>query len=379
MLPNIEIVNWRNKHLIRIEVYSSPNIPHYLKKQGPENGVYVRLGSSNRQADQSIIQELKRIADRQAFDEMPQPKCSVKDIDFEAVQKLFSPKRKLIKKDLENLKIIDWYQKKLVPTVGGILLFGKNRDQMFPDAWIQYARFHGNEKKDLLDQLDIREHLPFAVDQAVDFLKKHALLEGKIEYIRREDRWNIPIEAIREGIINAIIHADYSLQGIAIKIAVFDDRIEISNPGLFVNGITAEDIHDGTSKIRNRVLARIFKEVGLIEQWGTGFLKIRESCEAYGLPNPIIEEKGGPSIRLTLFTQKKSTESILVDIELLNLFKGTECLSTKDLAAKLQLTPRAIRTRLNRLIKLGLLIPISRNINDPTKKYILSNTAEEQL
>ncbi len=167
LLPNIEIVNWRNKSLIRIEVYSSPNVPHYLKKQGEKNGIYVRLGSSNRQADQTMIEELKRIADRQAFDEMTKPNCSIDDIDFEAIEMLFSKKRKLHKKDLTNLKIIDWYQKKLVPTVGGILLFGKNREQIFPDAWIQCARFRGDEKKDLTDQLDIYEHLPFAIDRAV--------------------------------------------------------------------------------------------------------------------------------------------------------------------------------------------------------------------
>ncbi len=163
------------------------------------------------------------------------------------------------------------------------------------------------------------------------------------------------------------------MQGITLKIAIFDNRIEISNPGLFINGITAEDIYDGTSKIRNRVLARIFKELGLIEQWGTGFMKIRESCESYGFPNPIIEEKGGPSIRLTLFTteEKTKTDVTLVDRELLILFKGTDGLSTKDLADKLELTPRSVRTKLNRLVKIGLLVPISQSINDPTKKYIL--------
>lgn len=374
LIPNIEIISWKNKYLIRIEVYPSANIPHFLRKQGEENGVYIRLGSTTRLADKLIIAELKRAATQQSFDEIPKPEYSLNDIDFEAIKELFSPKRQLLQRDLENLKILNSYQKKLVPTIGGILLFGKNREQIFPNAWIQCAKFRGTEKKDLLDQLDIHTHLPIAISQAIDFLKKHAMLEGNIQNIHREDRWNIPMEALREGIVNAIVHADYSLQGITIKIALFDDRIEISNPGLFVNGITLDDIYDGVSKIRNRVLARVFKELGLIEQWGTGFTKIRHACKTYRLPNPIIEEIGGPSVRLTLFTNSNQSPEITpADNELLNLFKGTDGLSTSDLAAKLQLTPRAVRTRINRLVKMGFLVPISRNTHDPIKIYVLKS------
>jgi len=377
LVPNIELVNWKNKQLLRIEVYSSPILPHYLTKHGEEKGVYVRLGSSNRQAGKEIIAELKRIAERQSFDEMPMPKYSLENLDFEAIKEQFSNKINLRKRDLKSLKITDCYQKKVVPTIGGMLLFGKNRTKLFPEAYIQCARFRGNEKGDITDQLEIDKHLPIAAEDSVEFLKKHALLEAKIESIRREDRWSIPLKAIREGIINAIVHRDYSLTGMPIKIARFDDRIEIINPGLLMNGITIEDIHEGVSKIRNRVIARTFKELGLIEQWGTGFRKMQTACAEYMLPGPMIEEIGGPCVRLTIFTETLKEFSEITNItnadkSLLKMLRNSKDLSSKELSEKLNVTTRTIRSRVNKLARMGLLTSISRGLHDPQRKYVLS-------
>ncbi len=86
---------------------------------------------------------------------------------------------------------------------------------------------------------------------------------------------------LREAVINALVHTDYSQHGAPIRIAFFDDRIEIENPGILLPGMTIEDMKDGVSKIRNPVIARIFRELDLIEQWGSGVRRIFK--EAPGL------------------------------------------------------------------------------------------------
>ena len=106
------------------------------------------------------------------------------------------------------------------------------------------------------------------------FLKKHAFRGADLSEIRRKDVWSIPLGILREAVINAIVHADYSQRGAPIRVVFLDDRIEIENPGLFLPGLTLEDIKQGTSKIRNTVIARVFRELHLIEQWGTGVRRI---------------------------------------------------------------------------------------------------------
>ncbi len=110
--------------------------------------------------------------------------------------------------------------------------------------------------------------------------------------IRRKDIWSIPLSILREAIINALIHADYSQRGAPTRISFFDDRIEIENPGILLPGMTIEDVRDGVSKIRNHVIARIFHELNLIEQWGSGVARIFKEAKQLNLPEPEIMEIG---------------------------------------------------------------------------------------
>jgi ATP-dependent DNA helicase RecG len=86
--------------------------------------------------------------------------------------------------------------------------------------------------------------------------------------------------------MNAIVHADYAQQGAPIRIALFDDRIEIENPGLLPFGLTIEDIMQGVSKLRNRVIGRVFHELHLIERWGSGIQRMTSACQEAGLRAP---------------------------------------------------------------------------------------------
>jgi ATP-dependent DNA helicase RecG len=250
-----------------------------MKAEGPENGVYVRLGSTNRQADRELIAELRRTAEGIAFDELSMPQLSIDDLDLAAVKSLLRGDRKLGEEELITLKLLTHEQGRVVPTKGAVLLFGKDRIRYFPDAWIQCGRFMGQDKAEIFDHIELHDHLPQAVESIMLFLKKHAMRGADFSEIRRKDVWSIPLGILREVVINALVHADYSQRGAPTRIAFFDDRIEVENPGILLPGMTIEDMKQGVSKIRNSVIARIFRELDLIEQWGSGVRRIFKEAE----------------------------------------------------------------------------------------------------
>jgi len=292
LVPNIELVTIQGKTLLVVEVFVSGTRPHWINAEGVENGVYVRLGSTNRQADRELIAELHRSAEGMPFDEMPMPDLSIDDIELAEARELFVGISDLNEQSLLTLKLLTHHQGRLVPTKGAILLFGKQRNMYFPDAWVQCGRFIGTDKSNIFDHIDIRDNLPKAVESIMQFLKKHAMRGADFSEIRRKDVWSIPLSILREAIINALIHADYSQRGAPTRISFFDDRIEIENPGILLPGLTIEDVRQGISKIRNHVIARVFHELNLIEQWGSGVNRIFSEAKEQNLPEPEIMEIG---------------------------------------------------------------------------------------
>src|SRR5256885_3973776 len=121
--------------------------------------------------------------------------------------------------------------------------------------------------------------------------------------VRREEHWSVPPVAVREAIINAVVHADYSQRGAPIRISIFDDRLEVENPGLLPFGVTVEDLPRGISKLRNRVIGRVFHALGLIEQWGSGIQRMTAACRDAGLAAPVFEEIG-TRFRVTIHTER---------------------------------------------------------------------------
>ncbi|MDP2877524.1 MAG: putative DNA binding domain-containing protein, partial [Holophaga sp.] len=169
LVPNVELVTIDDKTLLVVEVFLSGQRPHWLKAEGAEQGVYVRLGSTNRQADSALIAELQRSADGISYDELPMPELGVVDLDMDAALRLFSGVRKLDEQALVTLRLLTSCQGRLVPTKGAILLFGKQRMLHFPDAWVQCGRFTGTDKVAIFDHIDIDDHLPQAIDSVILF------------------------------------------------------------------------------------------------------------------------------------------------------------------------------------------------------------------
>ena len=369
LLPEIEIMPWRRTHVLAIQIHPSSARPHHLKREGVEKGVYVRVGSTNRHADRVMIEEMGRFARGEAFDERPVPELDSEALDFRAASESFAALRKLVRKDLETLRLMTRYQGRKVPTVGGVLLFGKTREHDFPDAWIQAARFRGTDRSAIADRSEIRLHPVEAIEAAIAFVQKHALHSAEIGPLRRRDRWNLPPAAVREAVVNAVAHADYAQHGAPIRISIFDDRLEVENPGLLPFGLTVEDLPRGISKLRNRVIGRVLHELGLMEQWGSGIQRMTTACREAGLGAPVLEEIG-IRFRVTLGSMKTRAATMdAIDQDILDALKGEDGRMTSEIASVIGLTPRATRTRLARLVERGLVREIGTGPQDPRRRY----------
>lgn len=260
LVPNVELMTVEDKTLLVVEVFVSGSRPHWLKSEGAEAGIYVRLGSTNRQADAALISELRRSAEGVAFDEMPMPELGQDDLDLDAARRLFDGISLLDPQALRTLKLLTKYQGRWVPTKGAVLLFGKERTQHFSDAWVQCGRFVGGDKARIFDHIDIHDPLPVAVDGVMLFLKKHAMRGAEFSATRRKDVWSIPLVILREAVVNALVHADYSQRGAPIRVSFFDDRIEVESPGMLPGAITPANIERAGSKARNPLIVKTLRD-----------------------------------------------------------------------------------------------------------------------
>lgn len=288
ILPEIYTANLQGKLLLVIEVFRGNLLPYYLKADGKNNGTYLRIGTSNRKADFDHILELERQKRNQSFDEEICREQALELLDLSALKVRFSTLGKpLDEEKLKNLKLIQLEQGTLFPTQGLMILLGQH-----PHVVTKCARFKGTDMSVFLDRKEYSGDLFTQLEQAEAFIKNHINLRGEIKGLQRTDTFEIPEAALREALINAVIHRDYTNQGRDIKVGVYDDIVNIVSPGGFPNTLTAEALTEGRSEIRNRVVARVFKELGYIEQWGSGIQRIKKTCTDLGLAEPRIREKG---------------------------------------------------------------------------------------
>ncbi len=309
VVPEIYLENIKDKKVLVVDVYSGPSKPYYLKNKGRREGVYIRVGATNKPADQEMILELERQRRNVSFDE---------EIDYEKneaiidIQRLYDDFQKYTGRKLEfnnllTLRILKEENKKYYPTIGGLLLAGN--EDYFEYARIKCARFKGNDVGEFIDQKEFAGPLYEQVENSMKFANVYIARAGKVEFLQRIDTYEVPLEAVREALVNAVVHRDYSISGSDIKFAIFDDRIEITSPGNLPKTLTIEDILTGRSEIRNKIIARFFKELNLVEQWGTGIRKILHFCKTAGLKQPEFMERG-LSFKV-VFYKAKSTKGFI--------------------------------------------------------------------
>lgn len=300
--PDFSIITVKDKQILVIQVDYIP-APYHLADKGEIHGVYIRLGNTNRTVSTEIVSEMKRSAHHPFFDKIPCDNTSESDLDMDLIHSIFAKHRTQIDTSkLLSLGILVQKGRRIVATNGGVLLFGKPeiRQKFFPFSEVKCARFAGTTRAEFIDRLEIEGSILSAIDAVPKFIRRNTKMAGKFGAMRRQDIPEYPIDGIREALINALVHANYEITGTRFFIAIYDDKLEIQNPGIMPPGMSIDQFKAGVSRIRNPVIARVFGELDLIEEWGSGYKRIKDACQKDGYPEPTWEEYG-TVLRVTFY------------------------------------------------------------------------------
>ena len=302
LVPEISVSTFEGKSIIALQIEHSPG-PHYLSDKGEEKGVYIRVGNSNRLAGPEVINEIKRANSYASFDKTPCESTSESDLDKDRIKSIYANRgRDIDTSKLISLGILTKKGKRIVATNGGIILFGlpEARETYFPYAEVRCARFKGISRAEFIDRLNIEGGVLNAIEEVPKFIRRNTKMAGKFGGMKRRDIPEYPVEGIREALTNAIAHANYEVNGSRIFIAIYDDRLEIQNPGIMPPGMSIEQFKAGVSRIRNPVIAKTLGQLELVEEWGSGYKRIKDACEEGGYPIPKWEEFGS-ALRVTFY------------------------------------------------------------------------------
>lgn len=284
IIPDISAINIDGKLVIKVQVYRGGNIPYYLKSKGKNNGTYIRVGSSNRLATEEIITELERLKRNISFDSEPIPDIEYDSLDISHLKTTYLEKtgENLDVSGFKKLNLVKSYLEELKGTHALLLLSDDDRKaEYFPYAKIECARFKGTTVDTFIDRKTLDGNLLDQVEQAYKFVLLYIRQSAETEGVYTKTHWQYPVKAIREVIRNAVIHRDYSLTGKDIKIAIYDDMVEITSPGKLLPSVDYGEMEARQSEIRNKVIAPFFKHLGLIDQWGNGLKLIADELKNY--------------------------------------------------------------------------------------------------
>jgi ATP-dependent DNA helicase RecG len=185
-----------------------------------------------------------------------------------------------------------------VPTNAGLLLFAADVERHFPQCEITLVQYRGRDLADEFEREDVRDTLPEAIRRAERWLNEHMRKGSRMVGLEREDWVQFPTAAVREALVNAAAHRDYSVRGEGIRIALFADRLECYSPGRLPGHVTLANIVQERFS-RNETLVQVLADLGLIERLGYGIDRMLRQMEAAGLPPPEFRETAA-GFRVTL-------------------------------------------------------------------------------
>ncbi|WP_255812977.1 RNA-binding domain-containing protein [Acidaminobacter sp. JC074] len=328
--------NYDDKKVIVCSVQKGSACPYYLTSKGlrPE-GVYVRQGASSVPASQSTILKMIKETDGDSYEEL---RSLNQELTFNYLKSEFE------KNDL----YFEEPQKKTLGIIGDDGLY-TNLALLLSDQCnhsIKAAVFEGTSKNHFLDRYEFEGSVMKQMREVYAFVDRYNRTQSRFEGIDRIDLREYPEEALREALLNSIVHKDYGF-GASTLVSVFDDRIEILTIGGLVKGLTKNDIMIGTSLLRNRKLANVFYRIKWIEAYGTGILKIKEAYDDYkSKPDITITDNAFkvtlPAIKLLDKEAKKSLS--LSEQKVLDMLSSSEYVKRSEVQRVLEISqPMAVK------------------------------------
>ena len=363
------------KQCVVIEVRDLPNKPYSCSE-----GFFVRSGANTQKLKREEIIEFLNREGHLKFESLIEDRFNLRK-DFDAAKyrnflKLADLNAKKINRFalLQNLSLAKTHGNRLRITKAGILFFAAQPERFIPQNEVTCVLYKGIQKVHVLERKDFKLSLPQNVEETVLFFKRHLANEYEIKEIKRREIWDIPLEALREAVLNAVVHRDYGESGASILVEIFDDRVSISNPG----GLPGLDPRRfGTVSIRrNPVIADIFHRLGEVEKIGSGINRMRSLCKENGNPEPAFKfdntffiaefakrglKKGTKGVENGVegsrATTQKTTQKITQKTtqKIMALIKEDPGITRKRLADMVGISADGIKFNLNKLKKAGLL------------------------
>lgn len=300
LYTSINLVNIDNKDVIEVNVMEAPNKPYYLADKGIKtSGVYLRYGNTSAPAGEEVIKKMLRENQGDSFETMISQN---QNLNFETLNSIFFKHNiQLDKSKLKSLNIINLNDQY---TNLGLLLSDE-----CPYS-IKCAIYNGTDKLEFQDRKEFSGSVLKQVNEVFGYLDLYNKTKGKIVGLERVDTKDYPEYALRESLLNAIIHRDYNYKG-SILISLFDDHFEITSLGGIVKGLSINDLYLGISESRNPNLANIFYRLRYVESFGTGIGRIIESYKTYEKKPIFVDTDNAFNVTLYNVNYVENNEKLL--------------------------------------------------------------------
>ena len=356
--------------LLIIEVASGMNKPYFLTSEGVEHGTYVRVGATTCKATPEVIHELRWKSRGHSSDEIPLYTADAQTIESTSFTYFLSSRNKNIvnvaKHDNRNIfelmksyKLLWEENHRFYPTLAGILLFSQKPQYYLPEAFVICSHFQGTQGRQALATRDCTGTLFQQVNDCMAFLKERLYYSFDIKKSRREEKLEIPETALREIVINALVHRNYQIPA-PCKIAIYADRVEIFSPGNFPGPIQTDNLELGVTYIRNPVICNVFREAGYIEKLGSGFITLFSEYRKSQLPTPSVIEGNG--FVKCILPRRATNETLPAQIEedkklmLIKLLAKSESIKSSDVIKYLKISRQTAYRLLSAMVEQGAIL-----------------------
>lgn len=370
IIPDVRVDTMGDKYVIVVEIKAGQNTPYYLTRLGTEEGTYIRVAATTRQAEPYARMELMLRSKGLTYDQHIAPHQH--PVTEEEMYQLCAAITRRNKMNMEVTRehLISWGlvqpdgNGQLLPSVAFCVLA---RPDCLHFSRIQCAVFLSSDRSHFLDSRELIGPAYEIAEEAVNYVLQNTRIEYKINGLYRDNVYEIPLPALREIIVNAILHRNY-LSPSFIQVAIHPDRIEFFSPGALHGSMTKERMLRGnSSSLRNPLLADILHRMNIVERWGSGIGRIFAACREQNLPLPEYDvDDMGVTVTIRrnqttaehqenghILQQKRKERPSEKDV--LNYIRQhTDCTYSQLLLA-FNISRRTLTNRLNSLMKKGMI------------------------
>jgi len=306
IIPIYQEIAMDGNRIAVITIPKGANKPYYTV----DNKYYIRVGTTKRIASREELMRLFQASGAVHFDISPVEGTTKKDLNMDLIRDyflkynmfdLYEETEESIDRILVNADILREGVNTKECTVGGLLIFGKKVEDRLPQNGISFAHFRGDDiTEELIDRKQIVGNLPDIVEQALVVIKNNIKTPSTIVGAVREEKEIYPTVVLREALVNAVVHRNYSIIGSKIRVLMFSDRIEFHSPGKLPNTVTIDKMKIGVSYARNPFLVKYMENLRYIDQLGRGIPMIIKNMKNLGAKEPELKEIGEEFI-LTIY------------------------------------------------------------------------------